>query len=73
MAKVSDQERHLYFEKAAPYRATIEAILNREKKQLLVVQKNPVNAAFKRIALVEDMLNLASYDIMLNGVSLSVL
>jgi hypothetical protein len=73
MAKVSDQERQLYFEKTAPYRATIEAILNREKKQLLVIQKNPVNAAFKRIVLVEDMLNLASYYIILNGVSLSVL
>jgi hypothetical protein len=73
MAKVSDQERHLYFEKIAPYRVTIEAILKREKKQLSVIQQNPVNAAFKRLALVDDMLNLASHYIILNGVSVSVL
>ncbi|MDR2743254.1 MAG: hypothetical protein LBB98_14045 [Treponema sp.] len=73
MAKVSDQEHQLYFEKTAPYQATIEAILNREKKQLLVIPKSPADAALKRIALVEDMLNLASHYIILNGVSLSVL
>jgi hypothetical protein len=73
MAKVSDQERHLYFEKIAPYRVMIEAILKREKKQLSVVQQNPGDAAFKRLALVDDMLNLASYYIILNGVSVSVL
>jgi hypothetical protein len=73
MAKVSDQERHLYFEKTAPYHAAIEAVLNKEKKQLLILQKNAVNPAFMRLALAEDMLNLASYYIVLNGVSLSVL
>jgi hypothetical protein len=73
MAKLSGQERHLYAEKTAPYRAVAEAALKREKKLLLVIQQDPVNAAFKRMVLVEDMLNLASYYIILNGVSLSVL
>ncbi|MDR0386937.1 MAG: hypothetical protein LBH57_02760 [Treponema sp.] len=73
MAKVSDQDRRLYFEKIAPYRTEIEAILKREKKQLPIIQQNPVNAAFKRLALVDDMLNLTSYYIILNGVSVAVL
>jgi hypothetical protein len=72
MAKVSNQERQVYLEKIAPYRAMIETILKREKEYLLIIQQNPVNAAFKRLALVEDMLDLASYYIILNGVSLSV-
>ncbi|MDR2245440.1 MAG: hypothetical protein LBE17_02005 [Treponema sp.] len=73
MAKVSDQERQFYFEKLAPYRVVIDAVLAREKKQLLIIQQNPVNVAFKRLALADDMLSLASYYIMLNGLSLVVL
>jgi hypothetical protein len=73
MAKVSDLERQVYFERTASYRAVIDAALTREKKQLLIIRQNTRNVAFKLLALVSDMLNLASYYIMLNGVSLAIL
>ncbi|MDR2071439.1 MAG: hypothetical protein LBP81_08520 [Treponema sp.] len=73
MAKVSDHLRQLYVEKITPYRTVIEAILKQEKQQLLLLQQDPQNVAFKRLALAEDMLKLTSYYIILNGVSVSVL
>ncbi|MDR0376247.1 MAG: hypothetical protein LBH70_00460 [Spirochaetaceae bacterium] len=73
MAKVSDQERRFYLEKIGPYQAMITAILKQEKEQALLIQQDPANAPFKRLALVEDMLTLTSYYIVVNGVSISVL
>jgi hypothetical protein len=73
MAKISDDERHLYFEKIKPYRETIEGILKREKSTLAQLQRKPPDAAVQRLGLVDDMLNLASNFIIMNGVSQSVL
>jgi hypothetical protein len=73
MAKISNHERQLYGEKIIPYRTVIDAILRRENQELLIIQENPENTTFKRIALCEDMLNVTSYYIILNGVSLAVL
>jgi hypothetical protein len=69
MPKVSNVERQLYFEKTSPYRSSIETILNQEKELL----KKPIDSAFKRLTLVEEMLKAAAYYLILNGVSLSVL
>jgi phage gp36-like protein len=73
MPKVSDQERNLYFDKIAPYRSVIEKILKHEKELLLIIQRESENMAFTRLALVGEMLNLTSYYIVVNGVSVSVL
>ncbi|MDR1059258.1 MAG: hypothetical protein LBL43_06880 [Treponema sp.] len=73
MAKISNEERHQYFEKIKPYRSAIDAILAREKSLLAVIQKDPHDATFKRLALVEEMLNLVSNYIIVSGVSLSML
>jgi hypothetical protein len=43
----------------------------REKSLLMVIQKDPGSAAFKRLALAEEMLNLASYQILISLVSQS--
>jgi hypothetical protein len=69
MAKISNQERHQYFEKTKPYREAIAGILAREKDLLALVQKNAESAALARLALSEAMLNLASYYIVMNEVS----
>jgi hypothetical protein len=73
MPKVSERERNLYFDRIAPYRPVIEGILKREKELLHIIQQETKNAAFKRLDLTEEMLDLASHYIILNGVSLAVL
>jgi hypothetical protein len=73
MAKISNEERHQYFEKIKVYKAQADAILKREQSVLMVIKKDPGGAAFKRLALVDEMLNLTSNYMVLSGVSLSVL
>ena len=73
MAKISTEERHKYFEKIKPYKAIIDAILKREQSVVQLIKTDPQNAAFKRLTLADEMLNLSSNYIIINGVSLSVL
>jgi hypothetical protein len=73
MAKISDRERHQYLQKISPYREAIGIILKRERELLILIQKGSGDVAFTRLALVDEMLNLASNYIILNGVSLSML
>jgi hypothetical protein len=71
MAKITNEERHQYQEKIKPYRDKIVEIGGMEKQLLIAVQKDPGNAAFKRLTLSEEMLNLASYQILISLVSQS--
>ena len=73
MAKISTEDRYKYLEKISPYKTVIDGILNREQSIVQLVKKDPETAAYKRLTLVEEMLNLASYYIIINGVSQSVL
>jgi hypothetical protein len=73
MAKISDRERLRYFEKIKKYKEAADTLLEREKNVLGVIQKDPAEGALKRFALVNEMLNLASNYIIINGVSQSVL
>lgn len=56
-------------EKIKPYRDKIVEIGSKEKAVLLSIQKEPSGAAFKRLGLVDEMLNLASYHIIISHVS----
>ncbi|MDR1390681.1 MAG: hypothetical protein LBJ31_11990 [Treponema sp.] len=69
MAKISTEERNKYQEKIKPYRDKIVEIAGREKNVLMAIKKDPRNAALKRLTLVDDMLNLASYQIIISLVS----
>ncbi|MDR2471573.1 MAG: hypothetical protein LBD09_05630 [Treponema sp.] len=69
MAKISLEERKQYQEKIKPYRDKIVEIGGREKNILLAIQKEKDGAAFKRLRLVDEMLNLASYQIIISLVS----
>ena len=73
MAKVSDAERQKYLEKVKKYKEAIDALLSREKNVLALIKKDSAGAALKRLAMVNEMLNLASNYIIINGVSQSVL
>jgi hypothetical protein len=73
MAKISDEERHRYFEKIKKYKAAVTAFLDREKNVLAMIKKDSEGAALKRFTLVNEMLNLASNLIIINGISQSVL
>ena len=73
MAKISNEVRHLYFKKTGEYREVIEAILQQEKKILTAIQQDPETLAWKRVALVDEMLNLTSYYILLSNISQSML
>lgn len=73
MAKISNEDRHQYFEKIKVYKEMTEAILLRERNILTVLQKDPNGGAFKKLALADEMLNLASNYIVISGVSQVVL
>jgi hypothetical protein len=73
MAKISSEERHKYFERIKPYKETVDHILKQEQNILMVIKRDPAGAAFKRLTLVDEMLNLTSNYMVLNGISQSVL
>jgi hypothetical protein len=73
MAKNKDQNRHLYQEKAKPYIAATKELLDIEKKLIVEVKKNTPFAPLQRINLADEMLNLTSNYIAINGVSQVVL
>ncbi|MDR2759982.1 MAG: hypothetical protein LBB78_11450 [Spirochaetaceae bacterium] len=73
MARISNEERYLYLKKIEGCRETIDDILQQEKMILAAIQKEPENAAYKRIALVDEMLDLSSHYIIISNISQSVL
>ncbi len=73
MAKISNEDRHQYFEKAKVYKENSDAILLREKSILTLLQKDQNGAAFKRLSLADEMLNLASNYVVMSGVSQAML
>ncbi|MCX7656429.1 MAG: hypothetical protein N2Z76_07890 [Treponemataceae bacterium] len=73
MAKITAEHKHSYFEKIKPYKEMIDGILNRERNMLALIQKEPQTGAFKKLVLSEEMLNLASYYLVMNGISQAIL
>ncbi|MDR1239762.1 MAG: hypothetical protein LBK27_06585 [Treponema sp.] len=73
MAKISSEERHKYFERIKPYKEAADKILKGEQSVLMEIKKDHGGAAFKRLTLVDEMLNLTSNYMVLNGISQSVL
>ena len=73
MGKISDEARRHYFDKVKEYKQVLDTILKREKYLLSLVEKDPATAPYKKIALAEENLSLASYYILLNEISVSLL
>ena len=73
MAKANDPNRHLYHEKAKPYITAVKELLDIEKKLLIEAKKNTPFAPLQKLNLADEMLNLASNYIAVNGVSQVIL
>jgi hypothetical protein len=73
MAKVTNEDHHLYFEKIKPYEAMIQSILKQEESVLQNIKKDNRGAALKRVTLAEEMLSMAANYIIISGISQSML
>ncbi|TVQ26322.1 MAG: hypothetical protein EA382_05635 [Spirochaetaceae bacterium] len=73
MGKISDEAKSRYSERVKEYRNVVEAALKREQAVLATIEQNPSGAGYKRIALADERLNLASIYLVLNRISLSML
>jgi len=73
MAKTSDSDRQMYHEKVKIYVSMTKALLDTEKKLSVEARKNTPQAPLQKLTLADEMLNLASYYIAINGMSQAVL
>ncbi len=73
MGKITQEQRNRYFEKVKEHRATIEAGLAKEKTLLELLSKDDHGAAYKRLALAESTLDLCSWYVLINALSVSLL
>jgi hypothetical protein len=73
MGKISTEARQQYFERIKEYKQVAESILQREKSLLKIVNGQSSGAAYKYLALADERLNLASYFMLQNALSLSLL
>lgn len=73
MGKISAEAKAQYSERVKAYKHDTESILQREKNILQVVQKGDPGAAYKRITLADERMNLASYYLLLNRISVALL
>jgi len=73
MAKIHVEDRQLYQEKVNVYTTMVKALLKTESDLLVQVKKKPPDVALKKLVLVDEMLNLVSAYMAINGVSLALL
>ncbi len=73
MPKISSDDRRIYLEKSNRYKTAAEGYLLREKSILSVMDKDANGAAYKRLNLADEMLNLASNYVVMNGMSVIML
>jgi hypothetical protein len=73
MARITDDDRANYKQKIKSYLGKIDQIKTQEKNMLLEMQKDPAEAALKRLSLVDLMLNLASYQMIIDLISQTLL
>ncbi|MFP4204749.1 MAG: hypothetical protein ACLFRR_01415 [Spirochaetaceae bacterium] len=73
MAKISGEAKKRYFDKVREYKQETETILAREKNLLGTIRGDDSSSQYKRLTLVEERLNLASYFLLLNRLSVGLL
>jgi len=73
MSKVSVEARSSYLEKVNVYKKHIDEIEKREQLILQVTAKDNTNAPFKKLRLAEDAMNLVSYFVLMNELSVTLL
>ena len=73
MGKITQEQRNRYFEKVKEHRKTIEAGLAKEKTLCELIAKEEGGASYKRLALAETTIDLCSWYILINTLSVSLL
>ncbi|RPJ09908.1 MAG: hypothetical protein EHM28_00015 [Spirochaetaceae bacterium] len=73
MAKISVAAKKKYFDKIKEYKKIVNSILEREKKILALIKQDEKTANYKRLTLSDENLNIASYLLLMNNLSLSLL
>ena len=73
MGKVSADAREKYFAKLKTYKESIEQIKKREQNLAQVVAQGGSGIAYKKLVMAEETLNLVSYYVFMNSLSLSLL
>lgn len=73
MAKVSDEARATFGEQVVIYQQQIDAVLIREKNMLMMIEKDPTGASYKRLMLTDEMLFLATLYLAKHSLSVSIL
>ncbi|MFW5802195.1 MAG: hypothetical protein ACOCVC_09195 [Spirochaeta sp.] len=73
MAKVSAEAKKEFFEIIKRYKQQIEQIEQREKNLIKVVNSDETGGQYKRITLSDERLHLASYYLLLNRLSVTLL
>ncbi len=73
MGKITQEQRTRYFEMVKEYRKTIEAGIAKEKTLLELLSKDESGAAYKRLLVAEAVLDLSSWYLLVNGLSVSLL
>lgn len=73
MGKVSGEAKRQYFEKIQSHKTTVEQILQREKSLLQIIENDEQGRGFKKLRLADENLNLVSYYVLMNNLSMSLL
>ena len=73
MGKISQVAKDMYSERVEEYKVTTEELLASEKVVLSSIEKESSGSEYKKVALADERLNLASLYLLLNRLSLSLL
>src|SRR5574344_2575925 len=73
MAKVTEEDRQAYGEQVGIYQQQIDALLIREKNMLMMIEKDPTGASYKRLMLTDEMLFLTTLYLSKHYLSVSLL
>lgn len=73
MAKVSEEAKKKYSEKIKEYKKMVEEQLLREQQILQILKNDETGAGFKKLMLANDSLNVVSYFLLMNELSLALL
>ncbi|MCF7929488.1 MAG: hypothetical protein K9L75_03550 [Spirochaetia bacterium] len=73
MAKVSEEAKKQYYDSITSYKSVIEQAQMREKNLRNIIQHDENGAPYKKLILAEEGINMVSYYVLMNSLSLNLL
>ncbi|MBN1797987.1 MAG: hypothetical protein JW822_05400 [Spirochaetales bacterium] len=73
MAKISQAAKKKYFEKIKEYKKLVNGILEGEKKLKIAMLSDKAGANYKKLQLSDENINLVSYYLLMNSLSVALL